>query len=258
MAGVGRRYRGLTCDPLDDIVVCDIGVMRRTLLSCAAISMAVFTMTSCGSDDDKADSPTTAPASAGSAPTAESAGSAPTASTATPASSEASETTEGTQADSGDDSPGTVNGTPDPCLLLSPTDIAAVLGDPAPAPSTSIEAEPPLNLRQCEWSVEPTELSVKAIYLAVTTTAGLEAGGAGGGSYTARDQFDGTRSAYTETVDVPGLGDASFFTDADMGELQTVVGDTLLSVSSLKVGSDLEPVTADQLRALMTAAIANL
>jgi len=214
------------------------------MLSCAAISLVAFTMTSCSSDD-KADSPTTTPADSvgeppepgSTGPTAETSGSVPSASTPTPAD---------------------VNGTPDPCLLLPATAVAAVLGDPAPAPTTAIEAEPPLNLRQCEWSVEPTELSVKAIYLSVTTTAGLKAGGAGGGKYTAKDQFDGTRAAYTETVDVPGLGDASFFTNADQGELQTVVGDTLLSVSSVKVGSDLEPVTGDQLRTLMEAALANL
>ena len=237
--------------------------MRRKLVLCAATSVVALTLTSCGSDDDKAD-PTTSVAAAtsspstASGPTAETAGSAPSASEPTAATSETGEATEPTAADAGDDSPGVVNGTPDPCQLLSAADIAAVLGDPAPAPTTAIEAEPPLNLRQCEWSSEPTELSVKAIYLAVTTTAGLEAGGAGGGSYTAKDQFDGTREAYTGTVDVPGIGDAAFFTDADMGELQAVVGDTLLSVSSLKVGSDLEPVTGDQLQTLMKTAIANL
>jgi hypothetical protein len=215
-------------------------------------------MTSCGSDDnkaDKADSSTTpVAASAESTPTAVSAGSAPIASTATPA----TEATDATDADGGDESPGAVNGTPDPCQLLSATDVAAVLGDPAPAPTTSLEAEPPLNIRQCEWSVEPTELSVKSIFLSVTTTAGLKAGGAGGGNYSAKDQFDGTRESYTEAVDVPGLGDSSFFTNPDMGELQTIVGDSLLSISSLKVGSDLEPVTGDQLRALMESAITHL
>ena len=224
--------------------------------------MAALTITSCGSDDDKADSTTTAAAaSATSDPTAESAGSAPAASTPTPASSEASattEATEATEAPTGGDSPGVVNGTPDPCLLLSAESVAAVLGDPAPAPKTSLEAEPPINIRQCEWSIEPTELSIKSIFLSVLTTAGLEAGGAGGGNYTAQEQLDGTRAAYTEAVDVPGLGDSSFFTNPEMGELQTLVGDTLLTVSSLKVGSDLEPVTGDQLRALMENAISNL
>ena len=189
--------------------------MRRTLLSYAAISMAALTITSCGSDDDKADSTTTAAASATTDQTAESAGSGPAASTPTPASSEASattvatEATEATEAETGGDSPGVVNGTPDPCLLLSAESVAAVLGDPAPAPKTSLEAEPPINIRQCEWSIEPTELSIKSIFLSVLTTAGLEAGGAGGGNYTAQEQLDGTRAAYTEAVDVPGLGDLS-------------------------------------------------
>jgi hypothetical protein len=231
--------------------------MPRTLLSCAAISLAAFTISSCGSDDDKADSTTSAAGAASSpsdstGPTAATTGSSPTASMPTPASSQA------TEADAGGESPGEVNFTPDPCSLLPAESVAVVLGDPAPAPTTSLEAIPPLNIRQCEWSAKPTELSVRSIFLSVLTTAGLEAGGAGGGEYTAQEQLDGTRAAYAEAVDVPGLGDSSFFTDASMHELQTLVGETLLTISSLKVGSDLEPVTGDQLRTLMETAIASL
>ena len=102
-----------------------------------------------------------------------------------------------------------VSGTPDPCRLLPTASVAAVLGDPPPAPKTSIEPEAPLNHRQCEWKVPSDDFTGKVIYLSVTTTEGMKEGGAGGGSYTAKNLYDDTLVLYAGAVDVPGLGDGA-------------------------------------------------
>ena len=151
-----------------------------------------------------------------------------------------------------------VSGTPDPCQLLPTASVAAVLGDPPPAPKTSIEPEAPLNHRQCEWKVPSDDFTGKVIYLSVTTTEGMKEGGAGGGSYTAKNLYDDTLVLYAGAVDVPGLGDGAFFTDSAMTDLNALVGDALLDVSALNAGSDATPVTGDQLQTLMKAAIASL
>ena len=153
---------------------------------------------------------------------------------------------------------GAVAGVPDPCTLLTPSAIAAVLGDPAPAGTLTVAGEPPLYLRQCEWSAAAAPSSTRSLYLSVTTTSGLEEGGVGGGGYTAARQFEDSRAVYTSAVDVPGLADGAFFVSEEMGELQALYGDTLLSISSLTFGADARPVSGEELRVLIEVAASNL
>ena len=121
-----------------------------------------------------------------------------------------------------------------------------------------IPGAPPLNMSQCEWSVEPSDTTVRALYLSATTTSGLEDGGAGGGGYSAGQLFDDTRAGFTGAVDVPGLGDGAFFTTAEQTDLQVLYGETLLNLSSLTLGADTPPVSPRDLRILIEIAGSNL
>jgi hypothetical protein len=225
----------------------------------AATVLTMFMLGSCGSDDDESTSTTgaavatTASSTDGSGVPATSESTAPSTAGSTASSTADTaepETTAGGSGDSGD----IVH---DPCDLLTPESVAAVLGEGAKV-ELAVAPEPPLYLGQCEWSIEPTELSLKAIYLSITTTEGLSAGGAGGGGYTAKDQYDGLHDSTPTAVDIPGLGDSAYASDDSMSDLHVLSGDTLLEIDSLKVGGDLEPVTPEQLRALMETALSRL
>jgi hypothetical protein len=229
-------------------------MQRRTLI--CALGALTLLVAGCSSDDDSSSDTTEAePTGSLIEPASTAAGGSDA-----PAETAAESADSADSADSGDsgDAGGMVNGTPDPCALLPTEAVAAVFGDPTPQPETSLEPAPPLNLRQCQWLVEPDLGSLRAIYLSVQTTEGFRQGGVGGGAYEASDQYEGTRNAMANAVDVTGLGDAAFFTDDTMDELQVLIGDTLLGISSQTVGSKADPITGDQLRALMEAALASL
>jgi hypothetical protein len=166
-------------------------------------------------------------------------------------------TTSGSSAPPGTTS-GMVAGTPDPCALVPEEALLAVFGDPAPTPRSSIEPTAPLNLRQCEWSSEPSDTSLRAVYLSVQTTEGFRQGGVGGGQYIAADQYEAMRSGAAEATDVTGLADAAFFAGPEMTQLHVLSGDTFLTLDAQTIGSEAEPITADQLRALMEAVLTQL
>jgi hypothetical protein len=213
--------------------------MRRasTLLRTAALGALALVTLGCTDDDDDDDAADT---------TAAAAETSPGESLIEPAA---------TTADDG--SGDTLAGVPDPCTLIPADAISAVLGE-AVAGVTAIPPTPPLNLRQCEWSLE-ADGALRAIYLSIETTQGYAEGGAGGpAQMAASDQYEGTRSAYAAAVDLTGLGDAAYFTNADETEIHVLSGDAFVRVIAQTIGSSATPITGDQLRSLAEAAVASL